>query len=246
MTDEPDALRLLLRPNPRPRPRYKEIGGYHAYVLDGFFQHPEPVRALALSLDYAREPRHVSYFPGRRAIVRAPTEDLEGLLQSYVEKDLVLRRAYQNLWLFSAITANDLLSASLRIPHVDHSSVTGLVWLSLENKGGTGFYQHRETGLSALPNARNCDQVAQAVAATNEKSAEDLYRRILKPDGRPGLLTRSTRDWKLLGVLKARFNRAVLFPSMLFHSQYAQSDWYGNSLRRARLSQTFFLAPGET
>lgn len=167
------------------------------------------------------------------------------VLRKFVEKDLGLRQAYRNVWMFSAITAKELRSASLHIPHVDHSSVTGLVWLSLENKGGTGFYQHRATGLSAMPNTKNYEQVARAVAATNAGSAEDLYRQILRPVDRPGLLTRSTRHWKLLGVLRARFNRAVLFPSQLFHSQYVQDDWYGNDLKRARLSQTFFLAPDE-
>lgn len=93
-------------------------------------------------------------------------------------------------------------------PAVVHSDrwtgdVTCLVYLSKHEDSGTEFYRHKPTGLFALPPI----EYLVANPALFDQLKKDCSGR--DPD-----------VWEKIGAVEARWNRAIFFPSPIFHCRY--------------------------
>ena len=105
--------------------------------------------------------------------------------------------------------------------HTDESDWSAVVFLNLEGtypeSHGTAIWRHRETGWTTLP----------------LDSSKETRTRLIK-DG----LDES--KWELIEFIPGKYNRIVLFPSMLWHSMMPR-DVFGIDNESARLAQLFFF-----
>jgi hypothetical protein len=175
-------------------------------IIDDFHPHPDRLRAMAAQSNFkTRGP----YYPG----VQAPadpghlspvgdvlTDIFKSVFQVQTGVDLVQCS-------FSMVTTPDTaLSPIQRLPHVDTTDpgrIALLHYLSGEDTGGTAFYRHRAT---------------EAEILTAETF--DTYRQTLEAEGhpKPGYMRGSDDRFEMIGVVKAKPNRAVLYRSHLLHS----------------------------
>jgi hypothetical protein len=86
---------------------------------------------------------------------------------------------------------------------------------------GTSLWQHRKTGLVAKPTRRDAERLGASIA-----ELEDLLQRDC----------RQYRRWTEIDRVGNVYNRAVMFPSGLFHSATAH---FGTNRHYGRLYQAF-------
>ena len=96
---------------------------------------------------------------------------------------------------------------------------TAIVYLSEHAKGssGTGFYQHRETGMTRMPSF-------DEMRADPEWFAKFKTEMV---DGKP-------EHWKLTTLVPGDFNRALIFEAPLFHSRLPKHG-FGDSAETGRM-----------
>lgn len=91
--------------------------------------------------------------------------------------------------------------------HSDRESgdFTCIVYLSEhgETKSGTGFYRHRETGITHMPSF--------AEMAADQESFGKLKQEMVGG---------SEDHWELLDFVRGRYNRAVIFDAPRFHARH--------------------------
>lgn len=101
---------------------------------------------------------------------------------------------------------------------VDMGDVTGIFYLNMAPPWGDGtqFYRHRETDREV------------STAATLTERLED------------GFAWRDVQNWERTELVRAKFNRLVLFPAGAYHSR-AIFDNYGTTDADSRLIQIAFM-----
>lgn len=107
-------------------------------------------------------------------------------------------------------------------PAVVHSDrltgdVTCLVYLSKHEDSGTEFYRHTPTGLFALP----------PVPYLLEH--QDLFTQLKKD-----CAGRDPEVWEKIGAVQAQWNRAIFFPSPIFHCRYPYTG-FGETEKEGRI-----------
>lgn len=107
-------------------------------------------------------------------------------------------------------------------PAVVHSDrwtgdVTCLVYLSKHENSGTEFYRHKPTGLFALP---PIDYLVANPALFDQ----------MKKD----CSGRDPQVWEKIGAVEAQWNRAIFFPSPIFHCRYPYTG-FGESEADGRI-----------
>jgi hypothetical protein len=129
------------------------------------------------------------------------------------------------------------------MPHSDGLDVAGVIYLNPPGqcRGGTAFYRHRRSGLSALPTAVE-PAVAELMRREGLWTLGQFAAWIMSPpaDGPRGFITGSTTDWELTALVPMRFNRLVLYNGRLFHSGYLDDGWFGETPARRRLTLNLF------
>jgi hypothetical protein len=220
-------------------------------IIDGFYRHPERIRALALA-QRRWEPRRL--FPGLQAVVPVDTRPLFAGLSQWIDvPGFSAASETAGRAVFSMITKKDAELAPLQSRQAhndDHSHLAGLVYLNLPGqcRGGTSFYRHRKTGLDACP--KTLPEVMAALGEptppANEAETRALWDRLygtlyeLQP-GPTQYIRESTDVWELTRLVEMKHNRAVFYDSQLFHSNYTRDDFFGDTLETRRLTQTLFL-----
>ena len=96
-------------------------------------------------------------------------------------------------------------------PHIDGIDMlnaAAVIYLNdnEECAGGTAFYRHKETGLDIVQ--RNSEL----------NSTYDNYPQKRKDYG--DLITESNEEWELIDIIEMKSNRAIFYPSNVFHSPY--------------------------
>lgn len=89
--------------------------------------------------------------------------------------------------------------------HSDRESgdFTCIVYLSdHKERSGTGFYRHRETGMTHMPSF--------ADMAQDVESFDRLKKQMVEGSG---------DDWELLDFVRGQYNRAVIFDAPRFHAR---------------------------
>ncbi|WP_111641661.1 DUF6445 family protein [Marinimicrobium alkaliphilum] len=194
---------------------------------------------IAHALDAAFEPEASFMYPGVRAplpadyVVQVLRPAIMGLYQLYAiptQKKLQPQQA-----VFSLITRReDELSLMQTVPHFDTPDphfFAALHYLSEGEHGGTGFFQHRPTGL-------------YAVTGETEQRYFDSVRAHFDRHGTPPqrYLTESDDQYRLYHKVDYKPNRLVIYPGNLLHSTLIDrdSDISGDPVA-GRLTANIFL-----
>jgi hypothetical protein len=220
-----------------------------ALVCDDFYEDPEYVRDLALSLDYI-DTRDA--YPGYDATVSIDPRFVERAVNEWVDRPVALAEPYSKRLVFAMLHEDRFRTP--RTPHADTnipgSWIAAIVYLNLPSqcRGGTGFYRHRETGLVEI--ATDITRpVAEYMLRHKVPSVKECMARVWHtehvPDlgQRPPFTTESNDIWELAQLVEMRFNRFVLYAGSLFHSPYVDPTWFGKTPETRRLTQNLFFVP---
>jgi hypothetical protein len=126
-----------------------------------------------------------------------------------------------------------------------------------EDVSGTGFWQHRPTGLESACNApaphdrmlrldktfktrlvEGAERVRRSFPHVNY---EQWVSMVHAPGIPPPFPAKDYGPWKNIGSVDALFNRLVAFPTWQFHSVIMKRDVLASSLETARLTLTSFI-----
>jgi hypothetical protein len=193
-------------------------------VVDDVYDDPESIRRAALRLRYP-PPANGANYAGRNSADKFMLPDTDRML-SWVAGEPLTGAADRAHGAFRLTLAGD---AGRYHVHVDVGiDWSGVLYLSPPEacRGGTAFFRHRATGTDNAPvNAAD-------LARCNASSPKEALDRILGQD------SNDAAKWEALMTVPMRFNRLVLFRSLLWHSA---GDGFGRSLENGRLVQLFFL-----
>ncbi|CAA9494362.1 MAG: hypothetical protein AVDCRST_MAG44-391 [uncultured Sphingomonas sp.] len=139
---------------------------------------------------------------------------------------------------FSIVTTPpDALSIAQRLPHCDAYSADRIAlihYLSLTSEEGTAFFRHRATGFETVNEARR--QIYAERLAAELANADPLPQAYIASD---------TALFERIALAKARYNRALLYPSCLLHSGAIRSiSSLDPTPETGRLTITGFLSVG--
>lgn len=206
-------------------------------IIDGF--HPTPDALLTAARHAAFEPGR-NHYPGIRAPL-PPTyfADIRPALSA------ALAGVFDHAGPLSLIDASYAmvttpparLTLSQRLPHVDaidRDRIALVHFLDERRTDGTAFYRHRTTGFETLDPAR---------APIYRARLADELRRSGEPPA--AYITDSTSLFERISSVDARYNRAVLYRSALFHSGHIAPDTVlSDDPALGRLTITAFLMLG--
>lgn len=184
-------------------------------IIDGFLADPDTYRAKALTQEFycIKGPDGGVY---KNISVRPTTEhkaEIEKALGKPIDQDYsFLRYALYGTPLNHLIHADSGLSPYACVLYLNPDD-------QIPEGSGTGFYQHRTLKYEFVPTeqeVRASGRSPKRVWSTLEESWNDQNR------------------WKETGRVDMKYNRAVIFPTIWFHSRLPL-DAFGNSLEDARL-----------
>jgi hypothetical protein len=109
-------------------------------------------------------------------------------------------------------------------PGVQHYSCVVYLTPNAPPDSGTGFYRHKETGISQAPTAEDARRLGKSLRKLVQQARADS-----------GVEDR----WEMYQSVENVYNRAVLFPAHWYH---AGMRYFGNSLKNGRIYQAFFFS----
>jgi len=243
----------LLAINPHHTVSIQQVGlGQHQIVVvDNFYQHPDDVLQVALTLPYTDRFEIVGNFPGVRASLNLETRELVETLSSLWGCPLFTFFSPQPVVFQGIKTQNYRLNVGQRQPHIDQD-ITAMVYLNPADSctGGTGVYRHRPTGLERVPIMPDATirQLADQLELSDEfftspEGYENFQNSMIF---NPLFSCRSNtyindgnEYWELLKLIEMRPNRLMIFDGRCFHSQYIQAGDYDQAFR---VNQIFYLS----
>jgi Family of unknown function (DUF6445) len=193
-------------------------------IVDDFYAKPDRMRELALSAEYADIT--ATDYPGWQSRQNLRTDAIQQAFARLVGAPIYVDHARFTWGGFRFITAG---TGELTKVHADTSiDWAGMVYLTPDAppSAGTGFFRHRETGLSAPPT----DRQARAMGFVDAAQFEDE------------VVHRDMADlskWEEVGRIGPVYNRLILFRgSEVYH---APLGGCGDSPETARLTHSFFF-----
>ncbi|MDJ0624860.1 MAG: DUF6445 family protein [Candidatus Caenarcaniphilales bacterium] len=199
-------------------------------VIDDFYEDPYKVRQYAFSQNF-NNPSYVTGYPG------VETNSLEPEKIKHIAKRISSIIGKKLGWppdrpqgVFRVLQKQEEKTQT-NLVHIDPCSWTGVVYLNLpeECRGGTSFYQHKETGLKVMFPQKN-PEVQQAMVKYN-LSYHELSAKTLKD-------TLDLSKWDEIERVSMKFNRLILFNGGKFHGV---PRVFGNTLATGRIAQIFFF-----
>ncbi len=185
-------------------------------IIDDFYDNPEWVREQALSYDYM----HNAIYPGQISKDAYITASQKPRFLEIINEPIDTKPSQ----LFGKFRSSTIYDTGKVDIHVDDTSDWAVViYMNTPEqcRGGTQFFRHKETGKT------NLIEEAQDRATLNKVKQKFVYE-----DG----LDRS--KWDVIDEAEMKFNRAIIFPTLHFHSFTAL---FGDSLETGRLVQLFFM-----
>lgn len=119
--------------------------------------------------------------------------------------------------MFFRVTNDDTEAAYV---HSDREAgdFTCIVYLSEHDEvSGTGFYRHRETGMTHMPSFAQMAQDSDAFDRLKKQMVEGLEK-----------------DWEQLDFVRGRYNRALIFDAPRFHAR-SPRDGFWNTVEKGRM-----------
>ena len=192
------------------------------YIVDDFYDEPDRVRELALSLEYRQTPARHDRFPGLRSTTRYFTASHRRRFKALIPSMGFRDRAENGAFQFLPRTA-----ARYSYIHADGlSGWAGVLYLNPDRDGmpGTSFYRHKRLSWTAMPSARVLGKMSRSARAR-------LMTRLWNDAARPSV-------WEQVASVSIRYNRLVLFKRNRFHGN---ASTFGTTYGNARLTQVFFF-----
>jgi Family of unknown function (DUF6445) len=202
-------------------------------VIDDFYEDPDAVRGLALSLDYRQKPG--ATYPGREAV--APDRDWEDVrlrLREQIDepvdgpcpKDPPFPQGK-----FRIAVAADQDTRIDRV-HVDQQRWSGIVYLTRDEDchEGLALYRHRPTGSVAWPEEWFARTHAHLALLPPERVREEMLA-----------FFRDEEQFERIGLIPMAYNRAILLMAQVFHGTGAA---FGDDAEHGRLTQHFEFYSG--
>jgi len=185
-------------------------GDWPLVVIDDFYEAPQSLLGQAGDISNFSSYEH-DYYPGIKQAIndeqyannferyQAALSDIFGECHTLQETTYAI-----------ANTAPDALLPIQRVPHYDTADTSQLAlvhYLCGPSCGGTAFYQHRSTAL-------------ECISSQNERMFQQALGREATTHGLPPAkyASGSTDLFKQVGIVEAKFNRAIVYPASLLHS----------------------------
>jgi hypothetical protein len=209
-------------------------------IVDNFYENPDLVRNLALSIPPTTNERITSYLPSGKNSGRINAFYLMDSLGPVYDR--ILRETFPEIllpefaksgrsdqivgsFMRATFMANVMTSENLppRVPHIDCAdsrAFASSVYLNTndECKGGTGFYSF-----------------GGKIFSNKNYNTIDLDEKILPNK----FVIEDEGDWKKLYVAEMKYNRMVLYQQNIFHNAYIDDTMFNNNMYR--LNQQFFI-----
>lgn len=197
-------------------------------VLDNFYEEPEKIRKLALSLDY--QEKEDATYPGKEAYIsNSQWLDTWNYLKDKIEDDVTFSGQKKPPFLQGkfriALAADELKRKDL--VHEDVQKWSAVVYLSLPNhcKGGVAFYRHKKTGCTSASKEWIQDTFSE-VLSERPHSLKDELRKHFKDES----------QWEKIGEIPMFYNRVVILMAHCFHGS---TGVFGAQKDNGRLTQHF-------
>ena len=184
-------------------------------VADNFYKDVEKVREFANSLPYTKSSYICNSSPGRRVRLELDIREIQKIALGLLKIPNWLAIDIEPRVIFNKMRSNDVLKAEQTNPHIDAPkgytagfNCAMVLYLNTpeECRGGTGFYKHKGTGLIQVRN----------------KYESTVFHKYFKGKainfGR--FMNESNEEWELIDLIEMKSNRAIFYPSNVFHSPY--------------------------
>ena len=225
-------------PNPNPSIQTLQVGSEKQPVLvvDDILLHPESVVDFAAKEARFGPPKQM--YPG--VVAATPQEYVRGLMQTLAPliRDtfgVSIERAKVNSFFATVTLRPEQLNIGQRLPHIDTPNPTQIAILHYmcdASHGGTAFYRHRGTGYESCDN----DQFMAVVKMLQEDEAQNGPLPA-------SYITGSNRIYEQTAQVDAKFNRALVYRSRVFHSaSISPTANFSPDPRVGRLTANTFLA----
>lgn len=211
--------------------KVEQVGDEKLIIIDNFYQHPEKVRELAMSIPSTRSPTLMHALPGSRVeatyffghfaefvpqiIERVFAEDSD-----VIDTNLIADCLHHSTFLVNVQTSEEARSTP-RVPHIDNLSrgryAIGIYLNTPEEcAGGTAFYKFKGEQTVDLINSIDPDLLAY-----------DFY------------VQESDANWEKLHVAEMKFNRLVMYKQNTLHTPYIPEGAFTSE--NPRLIQMIFI-----
>lgn len=217
--------------------QHEIISGEKVIIIDNALKNPLGLRTFAESLDYdlVSAPREFRVYPGERATVSWSTDRLaECILKHYFKDNTHEHLNFKRqATVFTRMNGEKLkrIHPKQQAPHIDFGQrLVALIHLSDdEYLGATGFYRHLRTGIDCFPPVPSTYVMEKMESDGFNPLSDEDYRAFIKQILYEGLndyacpelgtgIAASNSVWNVVGIVKARFNRLLIFPGYLIHS----------------------------
>ena len=184
-------------------------------VIDNFYEDIEKVREFANSLPYTKSQYICNSSPGKRVRLELDIREIQKIAINLLEVPNWLLIDVEPRVIFNKMRSDDVLSANQTNPHVDthrgHSVNFNVAMVGYLNKpeecsGGTGFYRHKGTGIFDVKNKHQASNVINYFEGKTTNYGK--------------FMSESNEDWELIDLIEMKSNRAIFYPSNVFHSPY--------------------------
>jgi hypothetical protein len=193
-------------------------------IVENFYPRPDQIRRKALEMSYS-EPEGLTGWrtrPYQPRIIQNLIETRFGTRITHWEDDLEDIELSNGVF-FSAF-ASGRRAETVGV-HFDEppSWMMLLVYLTPNApfNAGTSLWQHRETGLIAIPTKKDAERLGSTMAKLTEKLLDDGA---------------NPKRWIEIDRIGNIYNRAVMFPGALLHSA---TRHFGSNRFNGRLYQAF-------
>jgi hypothetical protein len=222
--------------NPKANVRPLRIGneGILIVVIDEFLLDPD-----SLIEDAVRSPFSTPaspYYPGLNAPISNEYLDvLVANLRPILDRGYNIGSGDLEAHAFFALstTTAEAMSPLQKIPHYDQFRPNNFAlvhYLARNQFSGTGFFRHDATGFETIDLDRRDPYMTVVERQLNEIPARTM-----------GYVSQSTRNYKLIEYVEAKFNRLVLYPSNVLHCAMLDGAQLTDDPKTGRLTANTFI-----
>lgn len=212
---------------------YRTIGDTEIplVVVDNFYENPDMVRDLALSLPYTTSQYVCNHSPGERVRMSLDIRVIRNITYHLLKLPEWKLKPTTLQVIFNKMRGDAKLEAIQTNPHIDGVDMLNAAMVLYLNKpeecvGGTAFYRHKKTGFEIL---NTQDQFTSTFNNDRGKLTRNDYT---------DFVTESNEEWELIDMIEMKYNRMVIYPPNVFHSAYLTRNDF---LEYDRLTQLGFF-----
>ena len=227
----------------------KSIGELDAplIVIDNFYKNPDKVREFALSCPFSKSEFKNNASPGVRCVLPIEWDINEvgkTFFRYWFEEKLNINYPFKKLTpaCFTMIDTAEPMKPLQTYPHIDINFFNGedlgdagtahvalIIYLNKpdECKGGTGIYKSVQSDCTIIKNKEHFMEYHDKQMALEKRS-----KRKTNVNG-------GDRNWKLIEKIDMKYNRAIFYPTNLFHHPIWDKKMFNNP--NYRFTQVGFI-----